>query len=341
MSDTASEVSILDREIRDIFGFETLSCAQDKELNEGGMLFPELEGKLAYDEAGILMNKCSILKEPSSKQTKDIRLKLDGATPEDDFMEYLAGAVSDGHVSVGADSTSRGFEDVDYGYDLKLNGNLSMSKNAVAARENRLKKKNYVSNLETSVKELSKKNNSLKKDVGNMETTIASLQTEVDYLKSVLANQGTIGALLQNIASTQGVKFNSSEFKAISKPTGDCMSPRDGLKRRKAPNSLLSSSFNNQKENVQAVNGVTTRIASTCKIQKLDHDYAADSRKHYSPNGYEAESDTTDSETEADKNAGVCLHVSNKKVSLEFCASCSKKASSSSTTRRKTVASRR
>jgi len=357
---------LLSNEMQELFaGLTTPSCSQDKGMEGDGLLFPELDD-------GISTRQVSLLKQPTQKPTTVINLNLAGTAGNDeDLVSYLesmtAGSGSIGssspqhsdleymehtivHPKQGSAGMSRHGElsyikDEDYDFDYSVDfkkplGNLSMSKNAIAARENRQKKKSYVSNLETSVKTLSHENSSLKKNVNSLETAVDSLQTEVEYLKSVLANQGTLGALLKNIASTQGVKLRSSEFQAVAKSAAESSPSRPNMKRKK-PVAQEENNSDSQKENDTCVNGVTTRIGSTRKIQKLDHDYAAaGSKKFVGVNGYDAESET-DSDADDECGAGVCLHVSNKKVSLEFCASCSKKAGQATAVRRKKLVSRR
>ncbi|KAI8519446.1 hypothetical protein Bbelb_027030 [Branchiostoma belcheri] len=83
-------------------------------------------------------------------------------------------------------------------------------RNAESARQNRLKKKLYLQDLEGRVDNLQKENTSLKKEKNKMETTIASLEEELEYLKSVLANQSTLSNLLKNIDATEGVSLSTS-----------------------------------------------------------------------------------------------------------------------------------
>ena len=83
-------------------------------------------------------------------------------------------------------------------------------RNAIAARENRQKKKKYVEGLENDVAELKEENKTLKSRNESMTTMIKKLSDEVKYLRSVLANESTISLLLKSVASTPGISLSSS-----------------------------------------------------------------------------------------------------------------------------------
>ncbi|XP_035657731.1 uncharacterized protein LOC118403236 isoform X1 [Branchiostoma floridae] len=83
-------------------------------------------------------------------------------------------------------------------------------RNAEAARQNRLRKKHYLQDLEGKVDKLEKENTSLKKENSKMQTVISSMEEELEYLKSVLANQSTLSNLLKNIDTMEGVSLTTS-----------------------------------------------------------------------------------------------------------------------------------
>ncbi|XP_066300271.1 CREB/ATF bZIP transcription factor-like [Branchiostoma lanceolatum] len=92
----------------------------------------------------------------------------------------------------------------------QLESEEARKKNAEAARQNRLRKKHYVQDLEGKVDTLAKENTSLKKENSKMQTAITSLEEELEYLKSVLANQSSLANLLKNIDTTEGVSLTTS-----------------------------------------------------------------------------------------------------------------------------------
>ena len=91
-------------------------------------------------------------------------------------------------------------------------------KNAIAARENRLKKKKYIEGLEKENKTLSTDNAQLIKDNNEMKERVSSLEAEIDYLKSVLYNQSTLSGLLKKLGPDSQVRLSSS-FSGRNQPT--------------------------------------------------------------------------------------------------------------------------
>ena len=135
-------------------------------------------------------------------------------------------------------------------------------KNAIAAKQNREKKKLYMSSLENEAATLKAEMTILKQQNKDLESCNARLEKEVSYLKAVLANQSTLSSLLAKIPTTEGVH--------------------------------LTSSFNRGKRATRSGDDNLCASLST-KRAKFDEQMAA----------------------------GVCLHVANDRVSLEFCAECS------------------
>ncbi|XP_067938875.1 CREB/ATF bZIP transcription factor-like isoform X2 [Watersipora subatra] len=136
------------------------------------------------------------------------------------------------------------------------------SKNAILARENRRKKKEYVTTLESEIHTLSQEKLVIQNDLQKAHMAIDHLNEEIGYLKSVIANHTTLGALLKNIPNTPGVNL-----------------------KRSSPDSTSDE---------------------TSKRHKGDHEYSAFPQSVAQP--------------------GVCLHVSEGSVSLEFCKQCNVKS---------------
>lgn len=83
-------------------------------------------------------------------------------------------------------------------------------KNAEAARQNRLKKKKYMEDLEKDCASLKTENVVLKTKCHEYQTRCQRLQSEVTYLQSVLTNDSVLATLLQNIPNVPKVKLTSS-----------------------------------------------------------------------------------------------------------------------------------
>ena len=139
-------------------------------------------------------------------------------------------------------------------------------KNAIAARMNRQKKKEYVSELESSVSSLSSEKAELKSKCSRLEQTVEELKTEVGYLRSVLVNQSSLSTLLRNIPGISEVRLSSSLARGKHVRTEELVAP-SGSPAFKRPRT--QSSF----------------------------------------------------------TGGVCLHVADKNVSIEFCSKCNASAS--------------
>lgn len=163
-------------------------------------------------------------------------------------------------------------------------------KNAIAARENRQKKKNYLQNLEKDTAKLREENTLLKSQAKEQRCAIERLAEEVEYLKSVIANQSTISLLLKNITSTPGISFSSS---LVSNP------------------SLKPSKETKAEEEVETRRYITRKRSAAQASCGAKRGRTASSRP----------SITTDQ-----RGGGVCLHVRQDKVSLELCAQCNKKS---------------
>jgi len=102
------------------------------------------------------------------------------------------------------------------------NRSVSMvNKNAIAARLNRLKKKEYVNTLEKKVGFLSSENHILKQDNSGLNKRVEELEDETRYLRAVLANESMLGQLLSRLSGVNGMKLSSSLFQADNSNDND------------------------------------------------------------------------------------------------------------------------
>jgi len=165
-----------------------------------------------------------------------------------------------------------------------------MSKNAILARENREKKKHYISNLEMSVIELTEQNRQLQLSCSSMKTNVIDLEQEVSYLRSVIVNQSALAVLLKNIPS------------CISSVDGDS---RGAIGRDQQ---LTSSSMWEQKN-----------LASCTTSTRADENYLVD--HDYTRPQFPIQEHHPNTST-----AGVCLHVAGGMVTFELCSQCNERA---------------
>ncbi|KAG8546557.1 hypothetical protein GDO81_018654 [Engystomops pustulosus] len=92
-------------------------------------------------------------------------------------------------------------------------GRAAANKNAVAARLNRLRKKEYVSGLEGTVARLSGENARLERERRALGERVRRLESEARYLRAVLANDSALSQLLGRLTGVGGVKLSTSLFR--------------------------------------------------------------------------------------------------------------------------------
>lgn len=105
-----------------------------------------------------------------------------------------------------------------------------INKNAIAARINRLKKKEYVNSLEKKVSVMATENNSLKQENSQLTKRVEELEDETRYLRAVLANQSMLAQLLSRLSGVNGMKLSSSLFQGHDTNDHDYALPRKRVK---------------------------------------------------------------------------------------------------------------
>lgn len=129
---------------------------------------------------------------------------------------------TDGSISHSRGSTRR----------QKLQGlsGSNINKNALAARLNRLKKKEYLNGLEQRVGSLTNENRLLKQENGSLNKRVEELENETRYLRAVLANESMLAQLLSRLSGVNGMKFSTSLFQESSENDHDYAMPRKKVK---------------------------------------------------------------------------------------------------------------
>ncbi|XP_066507398.1 probable basic-leucine zipper transcription factor Q [Hoplias malabaricus] len=105
-----------------------------------------------------------------------------------------------------------------------------INKNAMAARMNRLKKKEYLNGLEQRVGSLSSENRLLKQENSSLNKRVEELENETRYLRAVLANESMLAQLLSRLSGVNGMKFSTSLFQESSENDHDYAMPRKRVK---------------------------------------------------------------------------------------------------------------
>ena len=91
-------------------------------------------------------------------------------------------------------------------------------KNAEAARQNRIKKKQHLEILEKEHSSLKTENVVLKTKCHEYQQRCQRLQSEVEYLKSVIANESALSNLIENIPNVSNVKLTTSFSRKRANP---------------------------------------------------------------------------------------------------------------------------
>lgn len=117
---------------------------------------------------------------------------------------------------------------------LKMNrknqSSCVINKNAIAARLNRLKKKEYVTSLEKKVGILSTENSGLKQENSKLTKRVEELEDETRYLRAVLANESMLAQLLSRLSGVNGMKLSSSIFQGCESNDHDYALPKKRVK---------------------------------------------------------------------------------------------------------------
>lgn len=170
------------------------------------------------------------------------------------------------------------------------------SKNAVAARMNRMKQKEYVKNLEHKMSKLKREIVDLKRELSEREKKWARSCREVAYLRGMLANSPQIGNLLRNVRWRNVIPQGSNVDKTLNELNSEMSIDRFPIT---SSHSLFDGYFDLLEE---GENPLEPPIAP----QDIEENWAIN-------NGFDP------SPTEV----GVCLHLSNRRISVEFCDQCS------------------
>ncbi|XP_008296304.1 CREB/ATF bZIP transcription factor isoform X1 [Stegastes partitus] len=114
--------------------------------------------------------------------------------------------------------------------DKQNHSSVGSNKNAIAARLNRLKKKEYVNSLERKVGILSTENGMLKQENSQLTKRVEELEDETRYLRAVLANESMLAQLLSRLSGVNGMKLSSSLFQGPDPNDHDYALPRKRVK---------------------------------------------------------------------------------------------------------------
>lgn len=181
-------------------------------------LFPDLNDCMLGDRSNLLspsVEKIGI-KIPTRKPTTIYKIKLNSTNDLQRILNLANagfGNKADEHNEDGVVSSSTKSEKV----KTHCNSSSGMSKNAVAARENRQKKKKYVETLESSVQRLAAENSNMRSNLSKLKDQVEDYDKEVKYLRTVLANVNEISALIKSVRKTPEINLSTSLEESTSR----------------------------------------------------------------------------------------------------------------------------
>jgi hypothetical protein len=223
---------------------------------------------------------------------------------------------------------------------------MCSSKNAVLARMNRLKKKYFVESLQRDVARLCDENAKLKQTLEGQSSLVCSLRKEVCYLKGVLANNKDISMLLKSIRNmrlpvTSSLSKHCQPNQIHATADHNYVCTRSGTNIESSFSDLINDdgaylTLDDEKEPVPVIadvplclskphdNIVDLPLLSPSDGNLCDTEFSG--CYLVQPTTFDSPEAGCAADDELFMDAGVCLHVAKRRVSLEFCSTCSSNA---------------
>lgn len=194
------------------------------------------------------------------------------------------------------------------------------NRNALMARENRRKKKEYLTKLEEEVDEYKSENKKLRKILKQQFKMAEKLKHEKDYLRNVLANQTQITSLLNLFKNQSNASQSTASSPALS-TTSSVQRDLLGSGMSSLEDPLLME-FNETNNSLFVDFDFPDSFDESLLPKETDDffKYIPDQNDLSLHNNLIGDHNYT-SENKSD--AGVCLHVCGSHLSLEFCVNCS------------------
>lgn len=197
------------------------------------------------------------------------------------------------------------------------------NRNAINARINRERKKAYLHSLEDEVEKLKELNKDYSVKVVDQEATIGDLKEEVLRLKSLLANNKFLSSLVSTLGQVTGLPVSSSLLSKVRQQDG--CNPNPNPRIRSVPlglnHPIARSDVNlgsvDMDELSPSISDDTESLFPS--LDSADFDFDTD---QFLPLDY---SDPTDF---PEKNVGICVHINQNRLSVEFCPVCNARAMS-------------
>lgn len=218
------------------------------------------------------------------------------------------------------------------------------NRNAILARENRMRKKMLLEDLEKSNDELQAENRKLQKIMKVKDRKNEELMKEIRYLKSVITNRTEIVSVLKSLPKSIGsAKKEENPEKpvmqaysvAATSDTLSCdISEENGTKDTDpflstplTDDFFLNLDIATEWDEILK-NPLTSDFTDIPKLELTSPGASPTSSGVSSEHNYFYDEKILESiDEEIEDSAGICVHINRGKVSLEFCVVCHNNAS--------------
>jgi ATF/CREB family transcription factor len=299
---------------------------------------------------------------------KSPRYESDDPTDDSDFHDSdsdfdVASVATNSNKSqkLGSSETSKGRGSIMRKPTRIPNPKVS-NRNALLARENRMRKKQYVGELEREIEAVKMENRKLRQMMKKKNGEISKLEIDRTYLKSILMNKTEIFSILKTIQNTRipinnagpisshhpttvndykrssSLHGSRSSFSSAS-PSGDHHGNDESdpfiSSTDIEPDSLFTDfGLDIGAMTPQSINGWDTLLGD-CQPQHVYCTDGADKTANVKFNNINIESEHNYFESDQKTDAvvpkpGICLHITDSRVSLELCATCHQQAQQTS-----------
>ncbi|CAD6993174.1 uncharacterized protein LOC101459423 isoform X2 [Ceratitis capitata] len=205
------------------------------------------------------------------------------------------------------------------------------NRNALLARENRRKKKAHLEAMEKELEQVRGTNKQLKKALKQQMKAVGQLQREKRYFQSVIANHKEIENLIKalNVRMHVQQQLSTANSPMLSSPGHStcsqhlCQSPNLLKQSASVDNAGWHAASTSENSDNDFMPSPTFNDTWS---DLLEEDFGNKDLTQLTTVGAEhsyAGKEQLPTSTSTDDDAGICLHIRQGKVSLEFCPTCS------------------
>lgn len=223
-------------------------------------------------------------------------------------------------------------DDHDYDFEMSVDAKKHCTnRNALMARKNRIKKKIYVEKLENTIQELRDNFKTMQKQIQEQNVVIAQVTKENRYLRNVITNSSGLKQILQGVRLAGLANSGQNLVHSSTSPNTRPMSSDPNLNNSKGTDPFFNdcSDFFSDLD----VFNFTDLLALPVHVTEnsSSEDACPSSTTHDSPSN--AEWDLSDvkpiipvHDYSSNPQVGLCVHIINNTLSVEFCETCNENA---------------